>query len=250
MVQNSFCLIDIGGDCMGMWNPWRGCHKYSEGCKNCYIHKGDAKRHIDTNIVQLTKNFDAPVARKKNGEYRIKSGETIYLCFSSDFLIEEGDVWRQECWNMIKERADLNFIFLTKRIDRFMTSLPDDWNDGYENVTVGCTIENQESADYRLEIFAKLPIKHKNIICQPLIESIYIEKYLDGIELVVVGGESDFNARPLDYDWVLSIREQCINRKVHFEFRQCGTNFIKDGKKYRLNVRQLCSQARKADIDC
>ncbi len=65
----------------------------------------------------------------------------------------------------------------------------------------------------------------------------------------VVGGESDYNARPMDFDWVLSIREQCIRKDVRFEFRQCGTNLIKDGKLYKLNVRQLCTQAKKADIN-
>ena len=52
--------------------------------------------------------------------------------------------------------------------------------------------------------------------------AIDIEKYLDDIELVVVGGESDYNARPFDYSWALSIREQCIRKNVSFEFRQCG----------------------------
>lgn len=119
---------------------------------------------------------------------------------------------------------------MTKRIERFLDCIPHDWKDGYENVTVGCTVENQENADYRLGIFSKLPIKHKNIICQPLIENITLSEYLYDIELVVVGGESDKNARPLDYDWVLQIRQQCISHNVHFEFRQCGTHFIKDGK--------------------
>lgn len=234
---------------MAMWSPWRGCHRYSEGCIYCYIHKGDAKRGIDTNIIVKTDNFNAPIVKNKKGEYKIKSGQTVYLCFSTDFLIEEGDEWRDKCWKMIKERSDLNFIFLTKRIERFLQCIPSNWNTGYENVTVGCTIENQENADFRLSIFDKLPIKHKNIICQPLIEDINIEEYLNNVELVVVGGESDRNARPLNYNWVLSIREQCIAKGVHFQFRQCGTYFIKDGKKYTLNVRDLCSQARKANID-
>lgn len=72
---------------------------------------------------------------------------------------------------------------------------------------------------------------------------------MENIELIVVGGESDKNARPLDYEWVLSIREQCAAYHSHFEFRQCGTHFIKDGKTYTLNVRDLCSQARKANIN-
>lgn len=234
---------------MTVWNPWRGCHRYSEGCKYCYIHKGDYKRGVDTNNIVKTEKFDAPILKNKKGEYKMKSAQLVYLCFSTDFLLEEGDQWRKECWDIIRERQDLVFLFLTKRIERFMDCIPEDWGDGYDNVIVGCTIENQKRADERLSVFMDLPIKHKNIICQPLIEAIDIEKYLKGQELVVVGGESDKDARPLNYDWVLSIREQCIRAGVHFQFRQCGTHFIKDGKEYKLNVRSLCSQARKADID-
>lgn len=232
-----------------MWNPWRGCHRYSEGCKYCYIHKGDAKRGMDTNNIVKTKNFDAPIAKNKNGEYKMKSGKLVYVCFSTDFLLEDADDWRDECWKMMKERSDLHFLFLTKRIERFMECIPSDWGEGYDNVTIGCTIENQDRADQRLSIFSKMPIKHKNIICQPLIEKINIEKYLDDVELVVVGGESDRNARILDYDWVLDIRSQCIRKKVPFEFRQCGTHFLKDGKEYIIPTKQLMSQARKANIN-
>ena len=82
-----------------------------------------------------------------------------------------------------------------------------------------------------------------------MLEAINIEKYLDDIELVVVGGESDKSARVLNYDWVLDIRRQCINKNVSFEFRQCGTHFIKDGKMYKLQTRDLCKQARLANIN-
>jgi protein gp37 len=234
---------------MAMWNPWRGCRKYSEGCQFCYIHKGDKRRGIDTNQIIRTDNFVSPIEKNKKGEYKLKSGQVVYLCFSSDFLLDDADDWRMECWQMIKARPDLHFIFLTKRIERFEACIPDDWGSGYENVTVGCTIENQSRADERLSIFKKLPIIHKNVICQPLIEGIDIVKYLDDVELVVVGGESDQNARPLDYNWVMSLRQQCIQTNTNFEFRQCGTHFIKDDKRFKLNVRQLCAQARKAAID-
>ncbi len=82
-----------------------------------------------------------------------------------------------------------------------------------------------------------------------MIERIDLAPYLENIELAVVGGESDKNARPLDYAWVLDIREQCISHNVSFEFRQCGTHFIKDGKMYTMHVRDLCTQAKKADIN-
>lgn len=233
---------------MAMWNPWHGCKKCSDGCRYCYIHKGDFKRNINTNEIVKTKDFNKPIEKFKNNNYKIKSG-MVYLCFSSDFLIEEADKWRDECWHMIKERSDLTFLFLTKRIDRFIKCIPDDWNDGYDNVVVGCTVENQKNADYRLSIFSSLTIKHKCIIAQPLLENIDIEKYLDNIELVVVGGESDYNARPLNYEWVLNIKKQCVKKNVNFEFRQCGTHFIKDGKQYILQTRELCKQAKALNIN-
>lgn len=232
-----------------MWSPWRGCHKCSEGCRYCYIHKGDARRGVDTDLIVKGDKFGAPVALDKKGAYKMKGGQTVFTCFQSDFLLEDADPWRGECWEMIARRPDLSFLFLTKRIERFADCAPEDWGEGYDNVVVGCTVENRETARYKLGIFDALPIKHKNIICQPLLEEIDLTEHLNGVELVVVGGESDQNARALDYEWVLKIRSQCEARKVDFQFRQCGTNFIKDGVSYRLNVRQLCQQARKADID-
>ena len=234
---------------MARWDPWRGCHRCSEGCKFCYIHKGDQKRGMDTNQIVKTEKFYMPVEKDKKGNYKIKPGQLVFLCFSTDFLIEEADAWRGECWNMIKERSDLTFLFLTKRIEWFMDCIPPDWGEGYDNVIVSCTVENQDRADFRLKIFDSLPIKHKNIACQPMIEEIDLSAYLKDIELVVVGGESDRNARPLDYNWVLAVRSQCAAHHVNFEFRQCGTYFIKDGKSYTLQVRELCSQARKANIN-
>lgn len=233
---------------MARWDPWRGCKKCSEGCLHCYIHKGDEKRNVDTGNIVKTKDFYKPVEKLKDGGYKMKAG-LVYLCFSSDFLIEEADAWRDECWAMIKERRDCTFLFLTKRIERFMDCIPDDWSDGYDNVVVCCTVENQKNADKKLSLFGTLPIKHKCITAQPLLERVNLEKYLDNIELVVVGGESDMLARPLDYAWVLDIREQCVRKNVSFEFRQCGTYFIKDGRQYKLQTRDLCKQARLADID-
>ena len=233
---------------MAMWNPWRGCKKCSDGCLRCYIHKGDLKRNVNTNEIVKTKDFEKPIEKLKNGRYKMKSG-IVYLCFSTDFLIDEADEWRSLCWNMIRERQDCTFLFLTKRIDRFMSCIPDDWEDGYDNVVVCCTIENQKNADYKLSTFKDLPIKHKCITAQPLLEKIDIEKYLDDIVLVVVGGESDINARPFNYDWALSIREQCIRKNVNFEFRQCGTYTIKDGKQYKIQTKDLCKQAKLANIN-
>ena len=75
---------------MPMWNPWRGCKKCSEGCLHCYIHKGDAKRGVDTSMIVKTKDFEKPVAQLKKGGYKMKPG-LVYLGFSTDFLIEDAE---------------------------------------------------------------------------------------------------------------------------------------------------------------
>ena len=235
---------------MSTWNPWRGCHKKSEGCLHCYIHRADAGKGIDTDRIIKTDEFYKPIEKDAKRKDRIKSGQVVFLCFNSDFLIEEADEWRKEAWKMIKQRDDLHFLFLTKRIERFTIGLPEDWGEGYPNVTVCCTIENQVRADERLKVFKTLPIRHKLIVVQPMLEKIDIASYLDSsIECVVAGGESGKDVRPLDYAWVLDLRRQCMENNVSFEFRQIGSIFIKDQTIYRVQKQFLGAQARKANIN-
>ncbi len=232
------------------WNPWHGCHKISTGCQNCYVYRQDSKFEKNSSIVKKTNNFNLPIKRTRSKEFKIPSGDMVYTCFTSDFLLEDADEWRVDAWRMIAERSDLKFLFITKRIHRFQVNLPDDWGDGYENVAIGCTVENQERANYRLPIFLSMPIKHRLIICEPLLTDINLEQYLGNkIEKVVVGGESGNQARVCNYDWVLNIRNQCINSDVPFHFKQTGARLEKDGRIYRIERKHQHSQAFKSGID-
>ena len=142
------------------------------------------------------------------------------------------------------------FYFFTKRIHRFERCMPSDWGDGYDNVLIGCTVENQQMADYRLPIFKSLPIKHKSIIASPLLSALNLEPYLDDdIEEVSTGGESGVDARVCDYQWILDLREQCVANNVPFRFHQTGARLLKDGRLYRIPRRYQLSQANKANID-
>lgn len=149
---------------MPQWNPWHGCHKFSEGCEHCYVYRMDERHGKDASVVTKLKTMYLPIAKKRDGSYKIPSGEVLYTCFTSDFFVEEADEWRKEAWAIIKERSDLHFFMITKRIHRFMECIPEDWGDGYENVTICCTMENQKQADIRLPIYLKMPIRHKQLI--------------------------------------------------------------------------------------
>lgn len=234
------------------WNPWHGCTKYSEGCRFCYVYRQDKAygNPVSSEECRLTQNFTLPVKKKRDGSYKIEPGTIVMTCFTSDFLLKDADEWRGECWKMIKRRPDCMFYFFTKRIERFAEIAPPDWGDGYDNVIVGCTCENQDRADFRLPVFKSLPIKHKTIIIGPMLGPVDIEKYLDdSISEVACSGESGINVRPLNYDWVLDVRRQCVEKNIAFQFHQTGAYFIKDGRMYRIPRRLQGAQARKAGID-
>lgn len=210
----------------------------------------DARYQRDSTQVYKTADFDLPLRKNRQNIYKVPSGETVYTCFTSDFFLEDADPWRPEAWDMIRQRKDLHFFFITKRIHRFYDVIPSDWGDGYENVTICCTTENQNRADYRLPIYLNAPIRHKHIICEPLLEEIDLSRYLGGwIEGLTAGGESGENARICRFSWILSLREQCLSAGVPFHFKQTGARFEKDGKLYHIPRREQHKQAARAGID-
>lgn len=233
------------------WNPWHGCRKLSEGCRNCYVYRMDLRYEKDAGEIKKNiSSFCEPVMKNRKGEYKHSGGTVFYTCFTSDFFLEDADEWRNEAWEFIKERSDCGFFIITKRIDRFEQCIPKDWGEGYDNVMISVTTENQSMADYRLPIFLNFPIKHKGIICEPLLGEIDLSKYLlPETELVAVGGESSLNARVCDYDWVLDIRKQCMAAGVPFEFHQTGARLLKDGKVYKIPKTKQEEQANKAGIN-
>ncbi len=236
---------------MALWNPWHGCRKLSEGCANCYVYRSDARYERDSSRIYKTGDFGLPLKRNRAGEYKLSpDAGVVYTCFTSDFFLEDADEWRGEAWDMIRLRRDLRFLMITKRIHRFAQCVPEDWGGGWDHVAVCCTTENQDRADYRLPIYLEAPIKHKIIICEPLLGPVDLSPFLnESIEEVVAGGESGPFARVCDYDWVLDLRAQCVRAGVAFTFKQTGARFRKDGRLYRVERRFQHRQARKAGIN-
>ncbi len=228
-----------------IWNPWHGCLKKSEGCQNCYMYFLDKVRHQNgQNIYKVKNNFDYPLQRDKAGQYKVKSGEQLRVCMTSDFFLEEADKWRPEAWKIIKQRPDVVFFLLTKRPERVAQCLPPDWNGGWENVFFNVTCENQARADERIPILFALPFKHKGIMVAPFIGKVSIAPYLKKgiIEQVICGGENYDGSRPLEYSWVLDLYHECVTADVTFCFIETGTYFIKDGKTYHLPDKRLQSE--------
>ncbi|MDR0508643.1 MAG: phage Gp37/Gp68 family protein [Candidatus Methanoplasma sp.] len=230
------------------WEPWSGCYKVSDGCTYCYFYGPYSKRY-GQNTVQKTGEFDKPIAKTAKGTPKIQGGKIVATCFASDFFIKEADEWRAEAWEMIRQRPDLDFLILTKRIERFPVSLPPDWGDGYDNVNIGCTVENQSLADQRLPLFLSYPIKRRFVACAPLLERIDLSSYLSGIEHVTVGGETGREARVCDHDWVMDIREQCLAAGVTFWFKNTGSFFRREGVVQKVNPFKETTLAKELDLN-
>lgn len=232
------------------WNPWHGCHRISEGCRHCYVFRMDSHYGRISDAVHKNRDFDLPVRKNRDGSYKIPSGEEVYTCFTSDFFLEDADPWREAAWQMIAQRQDLHFFMITKRIHRFGQCIPPDWGKGYPNVTICCTIENQDQADFRLPFYRAAPICHKQLVCSPLLGPIDLSPYLgDWVDRLTVGGESGSEARLCRYEWILDLRRQCMLRGIPFRFMQTGARFERDGIVYWIPRKFQHSQAKKAGLD-
>jgi protein gp37 len=229
---------------MIIWNPWHGCHKVSEGCQHCYMYFLDGKRGIDTSHIFRTENFTLPMQKNRVGRFKVPSGMTLYVGLSTDFFLEEADEWRTEAWNIIRKRPDVAFRLLTKRADRIRECLPEDWGEGYENVMLNVTTENQRRADERLPLLLDIPAKHKGFMAAPFIGPVDAEQYLKTgqIEEVLCGGENYDGARPCHYEWVKSLSDQCRRYDVTFDFIETGSVFVKDGHSYRIPNKRVQSK--------
>ena len=223
------------------WNPWHGCIKCSEGCQHCYVYYLDAMRGKNGADIYKTKTgFRYPLSKDREGRYKIQSGEMISVCMTSDFFLQEADLWRGEAWEIMRKRSDVVFLLLTKRPERIQECLPAGWGDGWDNIFLNVSCENQKRADERVPLLLALPFRHKGLHCAPLLGPLRIGEYLDSgqIEQVACGGENYGGSRPCDFKWVQELRNDCVARNITFCFMETGTTFVKDGRTYRINSKQ------------
>lgn len=234
-----------------MYNPWHGCHRFSEACKNCYVFHFDKKRNIDTEIVKKNAEFDKIIKKDRSGNYKIPDGVEVAVCLTSDFFIKEADPWRDEVWQMIKQRPKVKFVIFTKRYNRIKECLPYDFGSLYDHVAINLTCENQKRIDERLPSFIDLPVKTKGVLVSPMLEKVDMECYLETgkIDYVYVSGENYDGARELDFDWVKDLQEQCKRTDTSFIFYDTGNKFRKDGKHYIIPPRKSKEQATKAGLN-
>lgn len=225
------------------FNGWIGCTKVSPGCKFCYAEKWDERfggGHWGPGAPRrLTKdaNWKQPV--KWNAE-ATKTGERQRVFCSSladVFDAEVPDEWRERLWKLIGMTPMLDWLVLTKRPENAKDMLPDDWDNGYANVWMGTTTEDQERADERIDILAGIPAVVRWLSVEPQIGRIDFSKWLSmetvPFDWLIFGGESGNEAgvRVFDPEWIREPMALAKSRGVSRFVKQMGTVWAKNGKK-------------------
>jgi protein gp37 len=200
------------------FNPWRGCHKISPGCKNCYMFTAQYRYGRDPNQVVRTGTWGDPLKWQRAAAAAGRV-ERVFTCSWSDWFIEEADAWRDEAWALVKSTPNLVYQILTKRPENILERLPADWGDGYPNVWLGVSIENRKHGLPRIDVLRTVPAAMRFLSVEPLLEHLG-EVNLDGIGWVIVGGESGPGWRPMEHSWALDLRDQCAEEGVPFFYKQ------------------------------
>lgn len=218
------------------WNPWHGCKKVSAGCKFCYMYRDKKTRFgQDPSIVQRSKpaTFNSPL--------KWKDPSFVFTCSWSDFFIAEADEWRNEAWDIIRKTPHLIYQILTKRPERIKECLPPDWGDGWHNVWIGVSAEDQDSFDFRVPILCDIPATIRFLSLEPLLGPITMyeetryygtQQDIDKIHWVIIGGESgnengEFTYRKCDIKWIEDLIFQCNCKGIACFVKQTGTYISK-----------------------
>jgi protein gp37 len=201
------------------WNPVTGCSKVSAGCLHCYAERMAARlQAMGQNNYQ---NGFAVTCHPQMLDMpkRWKKPRLIFVNSMGDLFHEQVPLeFVQQCFAVISDTPQHTYQLLTKRSERlaeFADAL--DWS---MNLWMGVTVESQAEVK-RIADLRRVPAAIRFLSIEPLLGPIE-ELDLSGIHWVIVGGESGPKARPMKEEWVMAIRDRCLQEDVPFFFKQWG----------------------------
>lgn len=162
----------------------------------------------DPSVVVRTKTWAQPLKWQREAERTGLPRRLVFVCSWSDFFHTDADPWRDEAWEVIRRCPDLIFQILTKRPERIADHLPSLWGDGWENVWLGVSVEDQAAANDRLFDFWTFPALIRFVSCEPLLYRVDIEAaayQADLLDWIILGGESGPRSRPIRLAWFKEI---------------------------------------------
>jgi protein gp37 len=227
------------------FNPWVGCTKISPGCANCYAETIAArywgvKWGIKAQRHRFSERYWEQPFKWNRKAKREGTRPRVFCASLADIFDEEvPNSWRDAFFNLIDKCPYLDWLLLTKRANKmadYMKGEPE-----RSNVWLGVSAENQQVFDRRVNILlTQTRAVVRFVSMEPLLECVDISRHVNQdwsegrgplmsnqyLDWVIVGGESGPKSRPMDPEWVRMIRDQCINTKTAFLFKQWGEHII------------------------
>lgn len=210
------------------WNPSTGCNKISSGCKFCYAEVM-ARRLSAMGLDKYRNGFKLTLHEEGlRIPYTWKKPRIAFVNSMSDLFHENIPLdFIKRAFKVMYENPQHVFQILTKRADVLLKYNKElNWT---HNIWMGVSVENEKVMD-RIDLLRKTNAKTKFLSCEPLIGPLP-NLNLEGIDWVIVGGESGRKPRPMKEEWVYEIFEKCEKANVKFFFKQWGgTNKKKTGR--------------------
>jgi protein gp37 len=210
------------------WNPTTGCDKVSTGCDNCYAltlakrlkAMGNPKYQNDGNPNTSGPGFGVTVHREAlNIPYTWRRPRVVFVNSMSDLFHARVPIaFIKQVFEVMQDTPHHTYQILTKRALRLRRIA--DQLDWPPNVWMGVSVESTEHYDRILDL-AKVPAQVRFLSCEPLLGPLP-NVPLDGIDWVIAGGESGFEARPANPEWIRDLRDACVAQRTPFFFKQWG----------------------------
>lgn len=213
--------------CDATWNVARGCTKIDEDCKYCYMYRDSFNntRYNPLDVVRTKTVFNLPL--------KLQQPSKIFTSSLTDFFHEAIDEYRHEAWDIIRKCPQHTFQILTKRPERIMQYLPEDWGEGWSNVWLGTSVGSQKAVK-RLYELEEVKAKIKFISFEPLHERL-TDSFIGMVNWVILGGESGnetgkYRYRPCQLEWIEDIVNGYKNHSmidVAVFVKQLGTHLAR-----------------------
>ena len=238
------------------WNPVRGCTKISAGCKHCYAERF-AERFRGVKGHPFEQGFDIRlVPEKLSDPMQWKTPKTIFVNSMSDLFHDAvPDSYIENVARVMMAANWHTYQVLTKRADRLHEMLNTKLSVAARarHIWWGVSVENKNHGLPRIPELQAANAAVKFLSIEPLLEDLG-QFDLSGIQWAIVGGESGPGARPMEKDWVISIRNQCRRQKVAFFFKQWGgvrkhkTGRLLEGRTYDAYPKKVMKWKTKITI--
>ena len=204
------------------WNPVTGCNKVSLGCQNCYA---------EAMTYRFTKAFPDGFKLTLKPErlqqpMRWRKPRLVFVNSMSDLFHENIPLeYIEKVFEVIKNTPQHTYQILTKRDQRLLEFAPQlQW---HPNIWIGVSVEAGQYVSRVDSLRQITQAKVRFLSCEPLLSD--LELNLQGIDWVIVGGESGTGHRPIKAEWVENIHQQCLAHQIPFFFKQWGGRTPKAG---------------------